>query len=511
MARAVVGGLITSTFLTLLVVPVVYTLLDDVAAWMRRRWDGRKAAAGAVAGLLVLFLGIPSFGPPATAADSADVETLTLDEALRAAVANNRGVAKATELRAFLEGKYVEERASALPQVLGTAEALRAWDGSQTLFGAPPGSNRYSAQVALSQPLYSSGVVTAGIRAAGVGLATADDRLGIAREAVLRDVYTAFHDVLLGRELNRIALEDRAQKARHLDEARKKFAAGTATDYDVLAADVAVQNAGPEVVRAENFIRISRERLRFLLGRDGREVDAKGDLSAAVGDPPDISRALETAAAARPELSDLRHRQGVARELLTIARAGDRPRLDFRGALGWQEIDFGAGDVNGKTWSAGLFASWPLFDGHRTRGRVAQAGSDVRTLRIEEAQMLDAIALEVRNAVNAVREAGEIVNALAGTVEQADRLVVLAEKGYEYGVKTRLDVDDAQLNRSRALGNLGRARRDYLVAGAALRHAMGTLGGEIPPTPGQERTFLPAVSPVDLVGEVLRGRPVLAK
>jgi HAE1 family hydrophobic/amphiphilic exporter-1 len=509
MARAVVGGLVTSTFLTLLVVPVVYTLLDDFAAWMRRRWDGKKAAAGAVVGLLVVLLGIPSLGPPAAAAESAAVEILTLDESLRAAVVHSRDVAKAMELRTFLEGKYVEERASALPQFLGTAEAIRSWDDSQSIFGAPPGSNRYVAQVGVSQPLYSSGVVSAGIRAAGVGLATADDRLRIARQAVLRDVFTVFHDVLIGKELHRIALEDRAQKARHLDEARKKLAAGTATDYDVLAAEVALQNAVPEAVRTENLVRISRERLRFLLGRDGREVDAKGDLSAVVGDPPDIARALETAASTRPELSDLRHRQGVARELLAIARAGDRPRLDFRGAIGRQEVDFGAMDVGGNTWSAGLFASWTLFDGFRTRGRVAQAGSDVRTLRIEEAQLLDGIALEVRNAVNAVREAGEIVNALAGTVEQADRLVALAEKGYEYGVKTRLDVEDAQLNRTRALGNLARARRDYLVAGAALRHAVGTLGDEIPPSPGQERTFRPAGSPADLVREVLGGRPVL--
>ena len=43
MARAVIGGLITSTLLTLFVVPVVYTLLDDAAAWMtsRRRRPGR--------------------------------------------------------------------------------------------------------------------------------------------------------------------------------------------------------------------------------------------------------------------------------------------------------------------------------------------------------------------------------------------------------------------------------------------------------------------------------------
>jgi len=42
MARGVIGGLITSTLLTLLVVPVVYTVLDDFGGWMRRRWEGKK-------------------------------------------------------------------------------------------------------------------------------------------------------------------------------------------------------------------------------------------------------------------------------------------------------------------------------------------------------------------------------------------------------------------------------------------------------------------------------------
>lgn len=42
MARAVIGGLITSTLLTLLVVPVVYTFLDDFAARLARWWTPRK-------------------------------------------------------------------------------------------------------------------------------------------------------------------------------------------------------------------------------------------------------------------------------------------------------------------------------------------------------------------------------------------------------------------------------------------------------------------------------------
>ena len=42
MARAVIGGLITSTLLTLFVVPVVYTMLDDAAAFMTRRLRRRE-------------------------------------------------------------------------------------------------------------------------------------------------------------------------------------------------------------------------------------------------------------------------------------------------------------------------------------------------------------------------------------------------------------------------------------------------------------------------------------
>jgi HAE1 family hydrophobic/amphiphilic exporter-1 len=58
MGRAVIGGLVTSTVLTLFVVPVAYTLLDDLARWAAARFAGgaagraapRGAAEGAVAG-----------------------------------------------------------------------------------------------------------------------------------------------------------------------------------------------------------------------------------------------------------------------------------------------------------------------------------------------------------------------------------------------------------------------------------------------------------------------------
>ena len=475
---------------------------------------GPARSAGRLARLVACLL-IPAaaaFLPAAGAAAETDntVQVLTLEEALAITLENNRDIHKAMELRRKLEGKYVEERAAALPQVTVTGNALLSGDESQKAFFGTSRNDVYQAQAGISQPLFTYGQIGAAIRAARVGLATADDQLRIFRQAALRDVSAAFHDILLARELHFIALESRGQKERLLDEAQKKRTAGTATDYDVLAAEVGLRNAEPPVIRAENLVRTARERLRFLLGRDGREVDVRGELAAEIALYPRYEEALATAWTKRPELSDLRNRIGISEELIAIARAGNKPRLDLNAAAGWKETDIGIADASGSTWSAGLFLTWPLFNGLRTRGQVAQAQSDRTTLRIEEAKLLDSVALECRDAVNAVRVAGEIVKAQSGTAAQAERLLAMAEKGYEFGVKTKLEVDDAQLNLAQARGSLAAARRDYLVARVNLAQATGTLGEEsgAASSPAAE-AWHPARSPIGIVREVLTGEPRL--
>jgi HAE1 family hydrophobic/amphiphilic exporter-1 len=44
MAHAVIGGIITSTLLTLVVVPVIYTYLDDLARWAQNKFGAGQAA-----------------------------------------------------------------------------------------------------------------------------------------------------------------------------------------------------------------------------------------------------------------------------------------------------------------------------------------------------------------------------------------------------------------------------------------------------------------------------------
>ncbi len=414
----------------------------------------------------------------------AETRQLTLDQALAVAMDNNRDITKAREYAHYVQGKYIEERAAALPQLSLNVAGFTAKDGSSQIAGYPAQRQfGRSVDVTLSQPLYTWGKLSAAISAAEVGLKTADEQLRLYRHAAYRDVSTAYFNVQLARELHRLAQENRDQKQRHLEEAKRKFSAGVATDYDVLAAEVAVENSRPEVIRAENAVRMTREQLRFLLAVGSDEVDTVGTLGMSAESqtlPASWDEAIRIAVTRRPELGDVRLRIGMYDQLVTIAAAENKPRLDLKATAGWHWLSLNdpapAMDADGAAWSAGVYLSFPFFDGYRTDGKVAQARSELQTKKIEEARLLDDITLEVRQADFSHHEATEIFKALSGTVTQAERLVEMAEKGYELGVKIRLEVDDAQLNLLQARSNLVRAVRDLRVAQVNYRWAMGVAG-----------------------------------
>jgi HAE1 family hydrophobic/amphiphilic exporter-1 len=542
MARAVVGGLITSTMLTLVVVPVVYAILDDIAVWLTRRKRGAVAATMASVGLVLLLVLGPGAAPAsaqtsktpvgpektpvgpelqlgaqlaaaarsaAAAAASAQAaqpqpRVLTLEQALAIAAAQNRDVQKALEYQKWVRGKYVEERAGALPQLNASGNMLRTFDNSQTklfksFFGGAGGAGGQDqgslsdigdvfggrqdigvAQLTVTQPVFTWGQVGAAVRAARLGFNLADQQLRRFRQSVTRDVSTAFYDVLIAKELANIAEEDLAQKQRHLEETERRQSAGTATDYDVLAAQVAVENARPAVIRGQNAVRVAKDQLRFLLAdNSASDVDVAGTLPTTIEPAPSYEEVLARALQNRPELAEIKDQRGVYAELVKIAAAAGKPRIDFSAAVGTRSLGLKAlpSMVTGTTWNATVIASVPVFDGNRTKGRVAQAESDLARIALDEMKLRESMTLEVRTAVNAVKEAAEIVTALTGTVKQAERLLFLSEKGFELGVKMRLEVQDAELNLAAARANLARAQRDYRVARVNLDWVAGTLDG----------------------------------
>ena len=152
--------------------------------------------------LAVLFFCFP--GSISAEENQNPVMGLTLEEALKLALGKNKDIQKAREYRNLVEGRYVEERAAALPQLTGRAGISRDRDESQAAYNQffPVERETRNAGVGLNQVIYTFGQVESAIRAAKIGLKTADDQLKISQQAVIKDVSAAFYDVLLAKELN---------------------------------------------------------------------------------------------------------------------------------------------------------------------------------------------------------------------------------------------------------------------------------------------------------------------
>jgi outer membrane protein TolC len=255
--------------------------------------------------------------PAMTQAEEKLTRVITLADAWVIARENNKDILKAREYRKQIEGRYVEERAAALPQFVITSSIYRNRDNSQRAYGTffPPESQIKSASIGLSQVLFTFGQVGAAIRGAKLGMASADEQLRTFRQATLRDVSAAFYDVLLARELRQLATQNLEQKERHRGEVQKRLTLGVVTDYDVLAAEVAVQNARPELIRMENLVRTSREKLRFLLGLEDEEIDVRGNLGKDPGPSTSREEAVAQARRNRPEIADVGHKIRIAGEL----------------------------------------------------------------------------------------------------------------------------------------------------------------------------------------------------
>ncbi|MHC1728180.1 MAG: TolC family protein [Syntrophobacteraceae bacterium] len=409
------------------------------------------------------------------AAAIAEAQTVyTLKETLEKTLEYSRDALIAGEGIKISEGRYVEERSAAFPQLKAEAHYVRSRDEllKKTAPGFPLEQSDYLGNFNLTQVLFTWGQISAAINAAKYDRAASEQQFKAAQQLALREAAVSFYNLLLTVELEKVARDNVSQKRRHLDEAERRRHMEVATDYDVLSARVTLANALPGLTQAENDIRFARDRLGYYMGITG-DFDIKGELIVQPQKPEPLEVVLARAKEKRPEVAFQNSRLGVFKELRTVAKAGNKPRVDFKSNLGWTGFDEIDKNTPWQRWDAGVFVSVPLFDGFLTKGRVMQAESRISTTRYELDKLLDNIALDARSAINRVDEASQIVAALKETTSQAERLLQMAETGFRNGVKTKLEVDDAESNVLSARTNLLKARRELIAARIRLLWIMG--------------------------------------
>ncbi len=430
---------------------------------------------GSVLPLLVLLL---APGSPAPAQEEA---RLTLDQAVALALEHNYQVLRARERLARQAGQIQEVKSQIYPQIGVEGGYRRTYDESSLDSGfsqlvSPQVTNNYAAKTTLRQLVFSWGKVSSAVEIAEASLQQAREDQGSAERDVKLQAHGAFYELLLSQRLVEVAEERLAQRERVLDVARKRFEAGVVNEFEVIRARVDVANARTPVIQSLNRVRQAKARLNNLLARDqAAPVEAEGELEHVPLAQLTLEQVVARAVAQRPELAALRVGREIAEKSLTIARAEDKPEVNLAAEYGFATEEFEHLNPDRERWAAGVTLNFPLFDGWRTRGLVAQARSQVRDADLAVAQLREAIHLEAKVALDDLREAEEIIRASSLNIEQAEKALELAETSYRYGVAIILDVSDAQLALTVARLDHATALHNYMLAKARVLSVMNEL------------------------------------
>ena len=411
--------------------------------------------------------------------DFAVPEELSLTYALSFALDNNYAIRQAQERIREQEGIILEVRSAQIPNLSASADYTRnAKDVSASM---PAQTRDWGVGVQATQVIYAGGGVAASVKGSKLAReAAALELQGVINEQLLL-VRQRFYSVLLAQQ--RIGVEEENVKLleEQLKDARNRFEAGATSNFEVLRAEVALANGRPALITARNSYRVAIEELRQVLGfanASGSNVTKVpqfvGTLEAGAQPAYDLRDALARARAQRPELQRLARLDEAGEQQVVVARSNYVPQVAAFGRYDWVRGGPSTGWSDRRDgWTAGVQASWDVFDGRATAGRVAQAKSRLMQTKLALDETTLAIDVEVRRAHSALTEAWELVEASGKVVEQATEALRLANVRYGAGTATQLDVLTSQVALTDARLNQLIAFYNHNVALAAMRKALG--------------------------------------
>lgn len=456
----------------------------------------RASAAILLCAALVSCVAFAADSPPATAPTNSApwmVRPLSIEDCLNIAFQQNANVLKSRKDIEAAHGVSIQTRAILIPKVQavgaygiveqGAVDKLEIAPNPLFPSGIPvvnPGDQNWSAEIRLVQSIFEGGRMRSSWRTSRLirEQALAEYQTVVADTAT--DVRVAYYNVLLAEKEIVVSEASVELLERELLDSQRRFNAGTVPRFNVLRAEVEVANARPKVSRSRNAYRIAKNQLVNLLGYDvPKDVweDIPLHLTGTLDAPKfelGVPQALALAIERRPELVALRKAEELQREGVVSARAGYLPRLQGYVGYGARKSNFSSAlddEVHG--WEAGVQATWNLFDGALTRGKVAEARALLDKSEIQSADATRQIELEVRSAYSTLVEAWEVMQSQAKVVEQGEEALRLARARADAGTGTQLDVLSAQTALTEARTTDIRAKREYAVALARLERAIG--------------------------------------
>ena len=309
-------------------------------------------------------------------------------------------------------------------------------------------------------------------------VAQADKQLVLAQQNLMLRVAQAYFDVLLAQDKIDLINAQKAAINRQLEQAKANFDVGTATITDVNEAQARYDLTLAQEIAAINDLEVKKHAVQSVIGNLPQTLaTARADFRTTLPEPHDMERWVEIAEQNNLALNIQQQAFELASQQVDLANAGHLPTLD---AVGSYADTRAGGSANGfgsdlQNATIGLQLQIPIYQGGAINSKVREAVANKQKAQEDVEIARRQVDLDTRqaylNLTSGVAQVQAFEQALISSQSQLDS----TNLGYEVGVRTSVDVLNAQQQFYSAKRDLLQARYSYLLSILKLKSATGLL------------------------------------
>lgn len=405
----------------------------------------------------------------------------TLEEALTMAYRSNPTIGAERARQQATKELKAQAWAGALPQVQASASYVEN-DDDQTINNASFGGagvtprsfnlETKTAQISGEQPIFTGLRNFNAIRAAKARVKAGDAELALVEQDVLQRAAQAYFDVMRDMKVYEATKNNVDVLLRQKREAELRFEVGEVTKTDVAQADARLAQSRAQLTTAQARLAVSRASFAEIIGEAPATLEADPALPPA---PVSLDEAQSIASQGSPAIIRAKMAEEASRRNVAVAKGAFSPTVSLTATYQYAE-EPSSFVIKDEQFAYGVRATAPIFLGGLNVSRVREANAlhDADRRRIEEAE---------RRATAAVTSAWEQLSAARANIVSATSQVEAnsialtgVRREAQLGVRTTLDVLDAEQEYLNAEVALANAERDARTATFQLLAAMGVLG-----------------------------------
>lgn len=383
------------------------------------------------------------------------------------------------------EEKLPQGRALLMPSVNLSANSTYNDQNTQYrgnfLIPGAAGNHRFNSNgygVTLVQPLFRQQNWLA-YTEAELQVAQSDAQFKIAEQDLVLRSAQAYFDVLIAQDSVQLSAAQKTAISEQLAQAKRNFEVGSATITDTHEAQARHDLTRAQEIAAQNNLEIKQQALQQLINAQPKNLKVLGkQFKLEAPQPADMEKWVNEAELNSPQLAIAQAGAQLAEKEVTRNLGGHLPTIDLVANYSKSAANGGGFGLGSDTTSqsVGVQLNLPLFQGGATHSkwREAQANSERAKQELENARR--SIALQTRQAYLGVVSGIAQVQALQQALTSSESVLEASKLGQEVGVRTNLDVLNAQQQLYSTRRDLYQAEYAYLMSQLRLKAAVGSLG-----------------------------------